>query len=78
MVKLVDKDTGKIIAEITEDQMQFLMDNLEEESSIDEDYYFNEATIEMLKERGADEKLINILERAIGNKGEADLRWERD
>jgi hypothetical protein len=77
MVKLFDKETGKFVAEITEDQFQFLMDNLEEESSMDEDYYFNEATIEMFKERGADEQLIEILERAIGSKGEAELRWER-
>ena len=77
MVKLFDRETGKFVAEITEDQFQFLMDNLEEESSIDEDYYINEATIEMFKERDADEQLIEILERALGNKGEAELRWEQ-
>lgn len=78
MVRLFDKETGKLVAEITEDQFQFLMDNLEEESSTDEDYYFNEATIEMFKERGADEQLIEILERALGSKGEAELRWQQD
>jgi len=77
MVKLFDKESGKFVAEISEDQFQFLMNNLEEESSIDEDYYFNEATIEMFKERGADEQLIQILEDAIGSNGEAELRWER-
>ena len=77
MVKLFDKETGHFVAEITEDQFQFLMDNLEEESSIDEDYYFNEATIEMFKERDADEQLIEILKRAIGDKAETELRWER-
>ena len=77
MVKLFDKETGHRVAEITDEQLQFLMDNLEEESSVDEDYYFNEATIEMFKERGADEKLITILEKVISNKGEAELRWER-
>ena len=77
MAKLFDKESGKFVAEITEDQFQFLMDNLEEESSVDEDYYFNKATIEMFKERDADEQLIEILERVIGSKGEAELRWER-
>jgi hypothetical protein len=77
MVKLFDKETGHQVAEITNEQFQFLMNNLEEESSVDEDYYFNEATIEMFKERGADEKLITILEKVISNKGEAELRWER-
>jgi len=78
MVKLFDKETGEFVDEITEVQFQFLMDNLEEESSTDEDYYFNDATVEMFKERGADEKLIQILVRAIGSKGEAELRWKRD
>ena len=78
MVKLFDKETGEFVDEITEVQFQFLMDNLEEESSTDEDYYFNDATVEMFKERGADEKLIQILVRAIGSKREAELRWQRD
>ncbi len=77
MAKLFDKETGHIVAEITESQLQFLMENLEEESSMDDDYYFNKVTIDMLKEKGADEKLITILEKAISNKGEAELRWER-
>jgi len=78
VIKLFDKETGNYVGEITEGQLQFLMDNLEEESSVDEDYYFNEATIEMFKERGADEQLIEILERTIARKGEAELRWERE
>ena len=77
MVKLFDKETGHTVVEITESQLQFLMENLEEESSMDNDYYFNEVTIDMLKQKGADEKLITILEKAISNKGEAELRWER-
>lgn len=77
MIKLFDRETGHQVAEITEQQFQFLMDNLEEESSADEDYYFNEATIDMFKERGADEKLIQILGRVIASKGEAELRWKR-
>ena len=77
MVKLFDKETGHKVAEITESQLQFLTENLEEESSVDDDYYFDEYTIDMLKEKGADEKLIAVLEKAIRNKGEAELRWER-
>lgn len=78
MIKLFDKDTSNYVGEITETQLKFLMDNLEEESLTDEDYYFNVATIEMFKERGADENLINLLERAVGSRGEAELRWKRE
>ena len=77
MTKLFDKETGHLVGEITEDQFQFLMENLEEESSEDDDYYFNEVTIDMLKEKGADENLIGILEKAISSNGEAELRWQR-
>lgn len=78
MTKLFDKETGHLVGEITDDQFQFLMENLEEESSEDDDYYFNDVTIDMLKEKGADEKLIALLEKAVSKKGEAELRWERD
>ena len=78
MTKLFDKETGHLVGEINEEQLQFLMENLEEESLVDDDYYFNEATLDMLKEKGADEKLFAILEKAILTKGEAELRWERE
>lgn len=78
MIKLFDKETGTYVGEITEKQLKFLMDNLEEESIMDEDYYFNVATIEMFKERDADENLVKLLEQAIGSTGEAELRWKRE
>lgn len=78
MIKLFDTETGTYVGEITEKQLKFLMDNLEEESIVDEDYYFNVATIEMFKERDADENLIKLLEQAVGSKGEAELRWKRE
>ncbi len=50
---------------ITEDQLDFLMENLEEEFEEDEEYYLSADTIDYLKDQGADGDLIAILERAL-------------
>ncbi len=50
---------------ITEKQLDFLMENLEEEFEEDEEYFLSADTIDFLKEQGADKDLITILERAI-------------
>ena len=58
MPKLYDKDTGAWLGTITEEQLQFLIDQLEEESSEDQDYYINEATLEIFEGAGADPALV--------------------
>jgi hypothetical protein len=55
----------EIIGTITESQLDFLMENLEEEFEEDEEYYLNADTIDYLKEQGADGGLIAILEKAL-------------
>lgn len=47
MIKVSDKDTGAPIGTITEQQLKFLQDQLEEESREDQDYYINENTVDM-------------------------------
>jgi len=39
MVELRDKETGRIIGSVADDQFQFLIHHLEEESNADTDYY---------------------------------------
>jgi hypothetical protein len=60
-------DTYKreIIGAITENQLDFLIENLEEEFEEDEEYFLNSETIEYLKEQGADGDLLAILEKAL-------------
>ncbi len=62
-----DPDTyeRKSLGTITEAQLDFLIDNLEEELEEDEDYWINQATIEYLREQGVDEGLLQLLEKAI-------------
>ncbi|MDP2897549.1 MAG: galactosyldiacylglycerol synthase [bacterium] len=78
MVKLHDKATGRYLGEVTEEELQFLIENLEEESLTDVDYYINETVLESLKEKGMSETLARLLESAMGDKGEAEIRYERE
>jgi hypothetical protein len=50
---------------ITENQLDFLIDNLEDEFEQDEECFLIPDTIDYLKNQGADSQLISILERAL-------------
>lgn len=77
MIKVYDKESGVLWGEMTEAQLQFLVDQLEEESSADQDYYLNQATLEMFEAAGAEADLLALLRRILGEKEEAEFRWEQ-
>ena len=77
MIKLFDSETGAALGSITDEQFQFLTDHLEEESDSDEDYYINQATVEIFQEQGADAELLKILRQALGNREDMEIRWTR-
>jgi hypothetical protein len=76
MIKLYDKETGRLLGTLREEQLRFLIDQLEEESSDDTDYYLNKATIEMLVQAGADPELVTLLQQGLGEREEMEIRWE--
>jgi len=61
MIKLYDKNTQELIGEINEKQLQFLIDELVEEDSTDQDYYINRDQLDQLEKKGGDETLIRML-----------------
>jgi processive 1,2-diacylglycerol beta-glucosyltransferase len=63
------------VGELSEDQLDFLVDNLEEEWPEDRDYFINRTMLDMLRERGADPALINMLSQALGDRDEVDILW---
>ena len=77
MIQLHDKDTGAWIGTISEDNLQFLVDQLEEESGDDQDYYINEATLDVFEESGADKALVSLLRGALNGRTEMEVRWSR-
>ena len=77
MVQLFDKQSGAEVGTLTDDQFQFLVDHLEEESTDDDDYYLNRSTVDLLESAGGDAQLVQVLRRALGDRDDMDLRWTR-
>ena len=61
--------------EISEDQLDFLIDHLEEEWTDDRDYFLNRQMIDMLEQKGADAALLVLLRNALGDKDEVEILW---
>ena len=78
MIKIYDKETGSTLGTITEDQLQFLIDQLEEEDSEDRDYYLTKDTLDMLEKKGIDTELLQFLRNAIGNRESMEILWEEE
>ena len=77
MIKLSDKETGAEIGVITEDQLRFLIDELEEEFAEDQDYYINRTTLEVFEEKEIDAELLGLLKGAIGDREDMEIVWSR-
>ena len=76
MPRLYLAESGDTLGTITDAQLQFLVDQLEEESSDDRDYYINRETLEMFRERDCDPELLALLEKALGDSDDVDIAWE--
>ena len=78
MIQLKDKATGTSIGVISRDDLQFLIDNLEEESETDTDYYINRSTLAFFREKEPHSALVDLLENAMGDREEMDIEWVED
>ena len=76
MIEIFDRGNGSSIGNISEEQFDFLMKNLEEESNRDQDYYIDTSTIDMLVEKGMDSELQEFLRNALGKKESMEILWE--
>ena len=70
------KSTGALLGHITPQDLQFLHDQLEEESSTDTDYFIHPTTVDMLEEAGGSAALVALLRQAVGNSDGIDIVWE--
>ena len=77
MIVLTNKDTGIEIGTITEAQLQFLVDQLEEESPTDTDYWLNRDELAIFKENGIDPELLALLEKGMGEAEDMEVSWAR-
>ncbi len=76
MPRLIRIDTGNDIGTISDSQLKFLVDQLEEENDDDSEYFIDRETLELLSDNGADPELLAMLEKAMGDDDEMDVAWE--
>jgi len=76
MPRLVRLDTGIEIGQITDAQLAFLVEQLEEEHDEDQDYFVDRDTLELLADNGIEPDLLAMLEKAIGDDESMDIAWE--
>jgi hypothetical protein len=76
MPRLIRIDTGDAIGDITDKQLKFLVEQLEEENDDDKDYFIDRDTLELLSDNGGDPELIAMLEKAFGDDDSMDISWE--
>ena len=77
MIELRDKETGRILGSISDEQLQFLIDQLEEESTIDTDYYIDAATLDLFAEKSIDPQLLTLLRDALADREGMEIEWKR-
>jgi hypothetical protein len=82
MIRITLKDTGAALGDIGDADLKILVDQFEEESSGDRDYFVNADTLAMLVEAGISPDFADMLRIAIGNAGGGegdgiDILWTR-
>jgi len=64
----------ELLGTITEEQLDFLIENLEEDFEENQEYFLSPDTVEYLREEGADGELLALLEKALeGNEEGVDI-----
>jgi hypothetical protein len=74
-IEIYDTETGKSLGEITEAQLQQVVNLFEEESEADRDYWIDADTLDMLTDASADPAFVAKLRAAIGGREGFELGW---
>ena len=77
MPRLYNKKTNALLGELSETDVDCLVDVLEEEDSKDVDYFIDLDTVDILEDNGASQQLVKMLRTAIGATEGVDVRWEK-
>ena len=76
-VELTDAESGAPLGHLTPSQFASISSHLELESTDDDDYYIDEATVAMLEDKQADPAAIALLRQALGGRSDVTVRWQR-
>jgi hypothetical protein len=77
MIDLYNAATNQLLGTITEADLKVLVDALEEEGLNDQDYYIDQATIDVIADGKATEHLVGLLRKALAAGDGVDIRWQR-
>lgn len=73
MYDLYRKSDNRYLGQVSEADLQFLRDNLEEETLTDDDYTITRMTLEFLRGNGLPTSLADVLAAALGNEDEVEI-----
>jgi hypothetical protein len=76
MIKLFDGENDKEVGAITEAQLEFLIEELADESLDEYTYNINASVINYLEGAGADPQVVSMLRRLLGSRTSTELRYE--
>jgi hypothetical protein len=74
-IRLTEKDTGRTLGTISQEDLQLLIGYMEEESSTDQDYYVEHTAIDALESLGASDAFVTLLRNAVGESEGIDVVW---
>lgn len=77
MPELYLKSDSTHLGHVSDDDLKFLIANLEEESLTDDDYTITRMTFEFLKDQGITPSLQVMLEKALGDKEEVEIKYTK-
>jgi hypothetical protein len=75
-IRIYDKNSGAYLGDISHDDLKLMVDQFEEESSTDQDYFIDAATVDLLRDAGASPALERLLRECVGTSDGIDIRWE--
>lgn len=74
-IRLTEKESGRALGTISQEDFQLLVDHMEEESSTDQDYYVEHTAIDALESLGASADFVALLRTAVGESEGIDVVW---
>jgi processive 1,2-diacylglycerol beta-glucosyltransferase len=74
-VPIYDNDTGVYLGAITPAELQFLVEQLEEESADDTTYYLDEPTLDLLAMEGAEPPFLEALRGMFAGRKHVEIRY---
>lgn len=75
MIKIYNNQTNELLGRISDSELDFLIDNLEEESLTDQDYFIRKETIDDFARLGASEHLLSVLRGGMRSDDSIEIRW---